>query len=261
MMPISAQSSLSHCTTTRPGMLAFSRGTTASRRPWQTTIPPECWPRWRGKSCMRPQRCEQLHAGTGHRHASRLQVARERVGWIDELEMVHRLREPIDLVGIDRQRFSDLARGTPAAVRDHVGGHRGAELAVALVHVLDGALAAIAARQIEIDVGPLAALFGEKALEEQVHADRIHRGDPEAVAHGAIGSRPSSLHEDVVLPAEIDDVPDNQEIAGEIELLDQIELARNLGPRAIVIGAVALARTDLREAAEKRDLRFPAGTG
>ena len=42
MMPISAQSSLSHWTTTRPGMLAFSSGTTASRRPWQMTMPPEC---------------------------------------------------------------------------------------------------------------------------------------------------------------------------------------------------------------------------
>ena len=51
MMPMSAQSSLSHCTTTRPGMVAGSSGTTESSCPWQMTMPPECWPRWRGRSC------------------------------------------------------------------------------------------------------------------------------------------------------------------------------------------------------------------
>ena len=55
--PMSAQSSLSHWMTTRSGMLAFSSGTTSSRRPWQMTMPPECWPRWRGRSWMR---CPEL---------------------------------------------------------------------------------------------------------------------------------------------------------------------------------------------------------
>ena len=48
-MPRSAQSSLSHCTITRPGMLAGSSGTTSSRRPAAITMPPECCPRCRGK--------------------------------------------------------------------------------------------------------------------------------------------------------------------------------------------------------------------
>ena len=52
--------------------------------------------------------------------------------------------------------------------------------AVLLVDVLDHALAAIAARQIEIDVGPLAALLREEALEQQLHPDRIDGGDAEA---------------------------------------------------------------------------------
>ena len=41
-MPMSAQSSLSHCTTTRLGMVAFSSGTTSSSRLWHITMPPEC---------------------------------------------------------------------------------------------------------------------------------------------------------------------------------------------------------------------------
>src|SRR5207248_5675396 len=96
------------------------------------------------------------------------------------------------------------------------------------------ALAAVAARQIEIDVRPLAALLGQKPLEEQVHADRIDRRDAEAVADGAVGRRSPSLHEDVVLPAEVDDVPDDQEVAGERELFDQIELACDLRAGAII---------------------------
>ena len=56
--------------------------------------------------------------------------------------------------------------------------------------------------------------------------------------------------------AEVDDVPDDQEVAGELELLDQIELARDLRPRAIVIRPVALARADLGDLAQERRLRL-----
>src|SRR5690348_11730185 len=50
---MSEQSSLSHCTTTRPGIVAGSSGTTESRAPWAITMPPECWDRCRGRSCNR----------------------------------------------------------------------------------------------------------------------------------------------------------------------------------------------------------------
>jgi hypothetical protein len=50
MSPMSAQSSLSHCTTTRPGMEAGSSGTTQSRPPSQITMPPECRPKCRSRS-------------------------------------------------------------------------------------------------------------------------------------------------------------------------------------------------------------------
>ena len=58
-------------------------------------------------------------------------------------------------------------------------------------------LAPVAARQIEVDVRPLAALLRQEALEQQVHLDRIDRRDAEAVADGAVGGRPAPLHEDV----------------------------------------------------------------
>ena len=156
---------------------------------------------------------------------------------IGELEVVHHLGEPIDLVLVQRQRLAHLARGAAAAIGDDVGGHRRAEPAVFLVDVLNDLLAPVAARQIEIDVGPLAALLREKPLEQQIHRDRIDRGDAEAVADRAVGGRPAPLHEDVVLAAVVDDVPDDEEVAGEIELLDQIELAGDLRARAVVIRA------------------------
>ena len=254
---MSAQSSLSHWMTTRSGMLAFSSGTTSSSRPWQMTMPPECWPRCRGRSWIaRPELAEALHGRMLRVDADVPQVALERVLGIDPLEVVHHLRQPIDLRLSSDSDLAHLARGAPAAIGDHVGGHRRAVLAVFLVDVLDHALAAIAARQIEIDVGPLAALLRQESLEQQIHADRIDGGDPEAVAHGAVGGRAAPLDEDVLLPAEIDDVPDDQEVAGEIELLDEIELARDLGARAIVIRPVAFAGARLRDLAQERRHRL-----
>ncbi len=122
--------------------------------------------------------------------------------------------------------------------------------------MLNHLLAAIAARQIEIDVGPFAALFRQKTLEQQLHAHRIDRRDAEAVADGAVRRRPAPLHEDVVMAAEIDDVPDDEEVAGEIEALDEIELARNLRAGPIVIRTIALARAQVGQLAEKRAVRL-----
>ena len=205
---------------------------------------------------LAPEAREQPHAIGVQIEADRRHLARQRVGRIDELEVVHHLRQPIDLRGIEAERLADFARGAAAAVGDDVGGHRRAEAPVFLVDVLDDLLAPIAARQIEIDVGPLAALLRQKPLEQQIHPDRIDRGDPEAVADGAVGRRPAPLHEDVVLPAEIDDVPDDEEVAGEIELLDEIELARDLRAGAVVVRPVALARADVGDLPEERDLRL-----
>jgi hypothetical protein len=121
------------------------------------------------------------------------QVALERLFRVDPLEMVHHLRQPVDLRRFERQRLAHFARRAAPPIRDHVRGHRDAwsvralgAIAVLLVEMLDRALAAIAARQIEIDVRPFAALLGQEALEQQIHSDRIDRGNPEAVADGAV---------------------------------------------------------------------------
>jgi hypothetical protein len=48
------------------------------------------------------------------------------------------------------------------AIGDDVGGHGGAAFAIAFVQILNDAFALIAAGQIEIDVGPLAAFLERK---------------------------------------------------------------------------------------------------
>jgi hypothetical protein len=137
--------------------------------------------------------------------------------------------EARELIFIEAEGLADFARGGAAAIADDVGGHGCAEFAVALVDVLDDLLALIAGGQIEIDVGPLAAVLVEEALEEQLHADGIDGGDFERVADGGVGCRAAALDEDAVLLAVADEVPDDEEVAGEAEFGDELELVLDLG--------------------------------
>ena len=161
----------------------------------------------------------------------------------------------------EAQRLAHLARGGAPAVGDDVGRHGRAELAEALVDVLDGLFAFVAAGQIEIDIRPLAALFAEEAFEEKVHADGVHRGDFERVADRAVGGAAAALGEDIVLFAEAHDVPNDQEVAGEMELFNQREFALDLLAGALVIRPVAAARALVGEFAQQAHLGLAFGDG
>ncbi len=261
-MPMSAQSSLSHCTTTRPGHAGVLERHDAVQAPLADHHAARMLPEMaRQVLDPLPQLREQPHARGRRIDAHRVEVRGQRLVPVlrAPLEVGHHLREPVDLLRLDAERLPHFPRRAAAAIGDHVGGHRRAVLAVLLVDVLDDALAPVAARQIEIDVRPLAALLGQEPLEQQVHPHRIHRRDAQAVADGAVGRRPAALHENPLLPAEIDDVPDDQEVAGERELLDQIQLARNLRARAVVIRPIPLARADLRHLPQERRHRLARG--
>src|SRR5215212_8744060 len=77
------------------------------------------------------------------------EVASEGLVRIDELELAHEPRQPIDLAAADAERLAELTGRAAAAIRDDIGRHRGTQLAVVLVDVLDDAFSLIAARQIE----------------------------------------------------------------------------------------------------------------
>ncbi len=130
--------------------------------------------------------------------------------------------------------------------------------AVALVHVLDHLLSTVAL-DVDVDVGRTVALGRQEPLEQQAERHGIGGRDPERVTDRRVGGAPPALAEDVRAPAELDDVPHDEEVAGEVELLDQGQLVVDRGPRPCperqvfgVIGplAVAAAGPVLGDAAE-----------
>ena len=127
------------------------------------------------------------------------------------------------MLGEKFSAFADLARGAAAAISDHIRGHGRAVFAVTAINFLDHAFAPIAARKIEIDIGPAFAAFAQETLEDEMIAHWIDRRDAEAITNRAVGRAAAALHHDVVLAAEIDDVPDDQKISGEAELLNERE--------------------------------------
>ena len=146
----------------------------------------------------------------------RLQIERVR-----EIAVREQMREAIENARRKIKGFADLACGAASAVCNHVSGHGRAVFAVTPVNFLDDRFAAVAAGKIEIDIGPAFAAFIQEPFEHQIVAHRIDRRNPEAITNRAIGCAAPALDHDIVLAAEIDDVPDNQEISGEPEFDDE----------------------------------------
>ncbi len=97
-------------------------------------------------------------------------------------------------------------------------------LAVLLGHVADHAFAA-ADREVHVDIGHRYALGIEKALEQQVVAERVHVGDLQRVGHQRAGCRPAPRsHGDARVLGVLDEVPDDQEVGVEAHPVDHAEL-------------------------------------
>ncbi len=90
-------------------------------------------------------------------------------------------------------------------------------------------------------------------------------GDAEGVADRRVGGRAPPLAEDVVAPAELDDVPHHEEVAREAQFLDHLQLVVDLdpGPRLPLgmAGPVAVGGALLRESPQVAHLVEPVGTG
>ena len=67
-----------------------------------------------------------------------------------------------------------------------------------------------------------------KRSKSRFHPDGVHCGNPERIADRAVGGRAASLDQNVLLAAEADQVPHNEEVAGQLEFFDQRQLALNL---------------------------------
>ena len=94
--------------------------------------------------------------------------------------------------------------------------------------------------EVHVDVRHLLPLGVEEPFEDQPVAERIEVGDPEAVADDRPGGRPPPRpHADAVVPGEPDEVPHDQEVAGEAHLLDDLELRVDPLPQLLADGPVA----------------------
>jgi hypothetical protein len=137
----------------------------------------------------------------------------------------------VELAGGVAEGPAHVADGRAGLVGDHVGDLGGPVAAVALVDVLDDLLAP-AGLDVQVDVGRPVALGRQEPLEQQAEGDGVGLGDPDGVADRRVGRRAPALAVDVGPAAELDDVPDDQEVAGEAELLDGGQLVVDLAPGA-----------------------------
>ena len=175
------------------------------------------------------------------------------------------LREPHGLAHVPRR--------APPPVADDGGGEACAGAAVAAVDVLDHLLAPLVL-EVDVDVGGLAPLARDEALEQEVDLRRVDGGDAQAVADGGVGGRAPPLAEDVLLPGEAHDVVHGEEVGRVAELGDEPELvhqrAADLGRDAAGIALPGagpgqrlqvLLRRAAGEAPARRDTRRPARRG
>ena len=144
-------------------------------------------------------------------------------GGRDVAPRVDLLAPRILLAGRVAERLGHVADRRPRPIGDDVGHLGGVMPAVALVHVLDDLFAAVTF-DVDVDVGRAIALGRQEPLEQQTQRHGIGLGDAERVAHRAVGRAAPALAEDVGPVAELDEVPHDQEVAGEPEVLDHVEL-------------------------------------
>ena len=186
---------MSHSTIVRSSIAAFMIGAISSSRSRAMTKPPLCWVRWRGKPTSSPASFSASASvgslGSSPARARALFADGRRAlapdGVVERDDRV--LRQAEDLGGLADRRAGAIGR--------HRRGEPSPLAAVALVDVLDHLLAPLVL-EVDVDVGRLAALGRDEALEQQVEARWVDLGDAEAVADRRIGRRAAPLAEDVL---------------------------------------------------------------
>ena len=145
----------------------------------------------------------------------------------DRTPAVDLLAPGVLLAGREPERLGDVPHRRARPVRDHVGHLGGVLPAVLLIDVLDDLLAAVGL-DVHIDVGRPVPLRSEEPLEEQPVRNSVHIGYPQCIADRGVRRRAAPLAVDVLFPAELHDVVHDEEVAGEVQLLDHLQLAVEL---------------------------------
>ncbi len=103
------------------------------------------------------------------------------------------------------------------------GDHADVVVAVGVVDVADDVVP-LAPREVQVDVGRVAAARVEESLEVEALGHRVHVGHEEAVGHEAGGARAPSDVGDTLVPREARDVLHHEEVPREAQAHDDLQL-------------------------------------
>ena len=137
--------------------------------------------------------------------------------------MGHVARDLADLVVGQTEGLGHFAQGRPRLERVEGADHGHVVGAVLAVHVVDDLVPAAPA-DIEVDIGAIGAREIEEALEVEVVFEGVHARDAEGVGHQAVGGRAPAHDRHVVRARVAHDVPHDEEVRREPELVDDVEL-------------------------------------
>ena len=169
---------------------------------------------------------EPLHLPVRLDARAQLGRLRERLLELDAERLGHQLRDPVDVAEGHAEHAPDVAdrrlrlqRPEGHDLRDaHLLGFGVAVPSYFSAHVADHLVAAAHA-EVDVDVRHRDALGVEEALEDDVVLDRIDAGDAEPVRDEAAGRGAAARPDrNAAAPRVVDEVRDDQEVAGEAHL-------------------------------------------
>lgn len=128
------------------------------------------------------------------------------------------------------------------------------------VNVVEEFVAARAA-DINVNIGAVATLLVEEALEIEAPAERADTGNAEAISDHGAGSGTAGDGGNAAAAGFFDDVPDEKKIRREIEFFDDFELAREARKNFGTQRAVEAARAFKAELPKIGEWRFAFGDG
>ncbi len=131
-----------------------------------------------------------------------------------------------DVLG-QAQHLTDVAHCALGPKAHHRGADRRPVPPVGVVDPLDHLLAA-AGLEVDVDVGRLAPLHADEALEQQLVSLRVDAGDAEHEADRGVGGRSPALAEDPLPPGKLDDGVHGQEVGRVRHGPDQLQLMTEL---------------------------------
>ena len=166
------------------------------------------------------------------------------------------LAELVDLPVRHLQHAADVAQHAARLQRAEGDDLRDPVAAVLVLHVADHLVAPVLA-EVDVEVRHRHALGIEEALEQQAEADRIEIGDGQRIGDQRAGAGAAARADRNALRLRpLDEVGDDQEVAGIFHPLDDAEL--EVEPLAVFLGGAA-GRQPVRGDAALEARRPPAG--